>query len=38
MQVHENHYIKRVGVAGIRAREKELWQEKLTDCMIVPYH
>ncbi|MBY7479620.1 hypothetical protein K7A27_07035 [Escherichia coli] len=38
MQVHENHYIKRAGVAGIRAREKELWQEKLTDCMIVPYH
>ncbi len=22
MQVHENHYIKRAGVAGIRARAK----------------
>nr|DAY54635.1 MAG TPA: hypothetical protein [Caudoviricetes sp.] len=28
MQVHENHYIKRAGVAGIRAREIPYYEEK----------
>ncbi|ECT8004452.1 hypothetical protein OF057_004359 [Salmonella enterica subsp. enterica serovar Agona] len=28
MQVHENHYTKRAGVAGIRAREIPHYEEK----------
>ncbi|HBY5949592.1 TPA: hypothetical protein MIZ80_26065 [Klebsiella pneumoniae] len=32
MQVHENHYTKRAGVAGIRARASWFDSETLFDC------
>ncbi|RSB14969.1 hypothetical protein EGK65_19490 [Citrobacter farmeri] len=34
MQVHENHYIKRAGVAGIRARAMKYKNDILYGCSL----